>query len=172
MVAEVISDYSTECGLNFPGNGSPWSVKQDLSQKIKNRVCTVIDEEISSSIVFEASSGTEGDLRNLARRIYLARQARNRLLSPELVGEPAWDILLDLYARDTGVSVKHIALSSDTPQATASRWIALLEGRGFISKRVSSSDARRAEIFMTEYGRERVAVVLQGMKLGELIQHP
>lgn len=143
----------------------------DQLSRVKAKISNIIDEEFHPSRPAPKLSTDDAVLKTLAKRIHQSRQKRNRLLPAELMGEPAWDILLDLFAASNHVSVKHIALTSGVPVTTALRWLALLESHDLLSKEVSACDARRANISLTDYGRERVACALRGMQLEELQTH-
>ncbi len=61
----------------------------------------------------------------LAREIYKARRLRDAVL-PRLFGEPAWDILLDLFASEAehiDVSVSSACLAAGVPATTAHRYL-------------------------------------------------
>src|SRR5688500_844664 len=72
----------------------------------------------------------------LARQIYSARRKRSVLTEwDELFGEPAWDMLLDLFIaahENRGVSVTSACLASSVPETTALRWLQLLENKGLV----------------------------------------
>ncbi|MBB3991206.1 DNA-binding MarR family transcriptional regulator [Croceicoccus naphthovorans] len=91
----------------------------------------------------------------LARKILAQRMGREIFFANELFGEPAWDMLLDLYVcRASGkeVSVTSLCIASCVPQTTALRYIGLLEEKGMIVSKRSNIDARRRIIELTEQG--------------------
>lgn len=80
-----------------------------------------------------------GGSRNLdwAKRAYEARRYRKQHLAHELFGEPAWDILLELYIafhECRTVSTKAASFASDSPHATAHRNIVMLENLGLVHR--------------------------------------
>jgi DNA-binding MarR family transcriptional regulator len=84
----------------------------------------------------------------LARQIYQARRER-RLLTDwqDLFGEPAWDMLLDLYiAEHDGlrVTASNACAAADVPNSTALRWLHTLEQRGMIALDEDPADRRRS----------------------------
>lgn len=91
----------------------------------------------------------EDDVRWLrhARRTYRNRRTRGTLFGDEtLFGEPAWDILLDLFiAAKEGkrVPVTSACIGAAVPTTTALRWLAILEERGLVLREADPSDARR-----------------------------
>jgi DNA-binding MarR family transcriptional regulator len=95
----------------------------------------------------------------LAEEIYRDRRRRARHLSSRLFGEPAWDILLDLYAaagRGQAVSVSNACLAADTPASTALRWLQHLEREGLVERLPDATDARRHYVRLTDPGMTRM----------------
>ena len=66
----------------------------------------------------------------IARYTYLMRRTRNAIFgSPDMFGEPAWDIPLDLYiayAENKPVSVSSACIGSASPPTTGLRWLGVL----------------------------------------------
>ncbi|WP_353229162.1 MarR family transcriptional regulator [Novosphingobium sp.] len=84
---------------------------------------------------------------DLARRAYGDRRRRDRLFQSGLFGEPAWDILLDLFIsakQCKRVSVTSACIGAAVPSTTALRWLAVLEQQGHIVREDDPADARRA----------------------------
>lgn len=80
-----------------------------------------------------------------ARRLYDARRKRCDFFPPELFGEPAWDMLLELYVAfgsDRDTTMGNLAIASQAPLSTAQRWIGILEARGLLERHRSEHDAR------------------------------
>jgi hypothetical protein len=102
---------------------------------------------------FEPSDGV---LVELARQIYDARRKRSILHNwADLFGEPAWDILLDLFiAAHDGrhVSVTSACLASGAPPSTALRWLQLLEEKGLVVRENDLRDARRKHVRISAIG--------------------
>jgi hypothetical protein len=91
----------------------------------------------------------EDDVRWLrhARRTYRNRRARTAIFADDtLFGEPAWDLLLDLFiaAKERKrVPVTSACIGAAVPTTTALRWLAVLEERGLVLREADPSDARR-----------------------------
>jgi len=84
------------------------------------------------------------------------RRRRDSLFGRDLFGEPAWDILLDLYVAEQ--SGRPLALSTvgslaGVPQTTAFRWMTQLIERGLIVRKADPNDARRGLIRLSDTGR-------------------
>ncbi len=83
----------------------------------------------------------------MVRALIRARQARDRFFPAELFGEPAWDMLLDLYVarlEDRDVSVSSLCIAARVPTTTALRWIRTLCDAALFERRNDPADARRA----------------------------
>lgn len=90
-----------------------------------------------------------------ALALYRARRARTASFDGhgDLFGEPAWDILLDLFiAREAGrrVSVSSACIAADVPATTALRWLSALEQRGLVERQADPIDGRRVHVGLSE----------------------
>lgn len=94
----------------------------------------------------------------LARQTYEDRRRRTKIFqSEELFGEPAWDILLDLFiaAKERRrVSVTSACIGSAVPSTTALRWISILERQGLLTREADPGDARRVYVRLSPPGYE------------------
>lgn len=97
----------------------------------------------------------EGDHLAAVRQIYRRRRVRSMYLASDLFGEPAWDMLLELYAlalEQRRTSVSAICLASAVPQTTALRWLDKLQQVGLILREDDRLDGRRNWIRLSEHG--------------------
>ena len=109
------------------------------------------------------------DLAKLAKVLYASRAKRRRFLTGELLSEPAWDILLDLYANHAeGRSLRttSVCLASNSPPTTALRWIGVLEQKRLIAREGSAQDQRAKDVHLTAQGVEAVEQCLTQYWLG------
>lgn len=86
-------------------------------------------------------------------RIIRARTRRSALFSAELVADPAWDILLELsLARLEGrtVSIAELVRLSPVGENIVLRWVDKLAQDGWIRAEVDASDARGAQLDLSE----------------------
>jgi DNA-binding MarR family transcriptional regulator len=94
-------------------------------------------------------------------RYYLRqRRRRNQLFAADLFADPAWDILLDLFASELDarpVSISDACLASGVPQTTALRWIQNLERAGHLHRMPSETDGRRVYLILSARSRRIVA---------------
>jgi hypothetical protein len=92
----------------------------------------------------------------LARKAYALRRKRASLFgNADLFGEPAWDILLDLFiAQGEGkqVSVSSACIGSASPPTTGLRWLGILADEGLILRENDPADHRRVLVRLTPAG--------------------
>lgn len=98
-----------------------------------------------------------------ARRLIAERRQRERLLGSEFFGEPAWDMLLDLFAAHVEgkqISVSSLCIASAVPPTTALRWISSLTQKGVLIRRRDPSDGRRMliELAPDAFGKMRTLI--------------
>jgi hypothetical protein len=92
----------------------------------------------------------------LARQLYRDRRRRGEIFETQrLFGEPAWDILLDLFvAAKEGrrVSVTSACIGAAVPSTTGLRWLTILEQEGLILRETDPRDARRTYVRISARG--------------------
>src|SRR5688572_17554761 len=92
----------------------------------------------------------------LARQIYSARRKRSLLNDwSELFGEPAWDMLLDLFiaAHDNrDVSISSACHAAGVPETTALRWLHVLNEKGLLVRHADPEDHRRTFVRISSNG--------------------
>lgn len=123
--------------------------------------------KLQPSLPSKSNDGPER-LASFAKRLHLLREQRRRHLDADLLGEPMWDILLDLYAQEGAgreVSVTSCCLAAGVPATTALRWIGVLENRDLIARRNDHNDGRRHHLYLTTKGRTVLESVLREMYL-------
>jgi hypothetical protein len=93
--------------------------------------------------------------RAIAVTEYAGRRSRMDHFDADLFGEPAWDILLDLFIQRLSgrqVSKSSACIASAAPNTTALRWLTLLEEHGLIATKASKTDRRRSYVHLTDKG--------------------
>jgi len=76
-----------------------------------------------------------------------ARRLRDQVFGPGLFEDPAWDMLLDLFAAElerVQVSVSSLCIAAAVAPTTALRWIARMTEAGLFERRPDPFDRRRA----------------------------
>lgn len=99
---------------------------------------------------------TEKDIRVMLK----LRRNRGQFFDGELFADPAWDMLLELYAAKLGqqkISVGSLCLGAAVPGTTALRWITMLEGKGLIERKADPMDGRRFYLSLSGAGLDAMA---------------
>jgi len=94
------------------------------------------------------------------RAVIRARRLRSQFFAADLFADPAWDMLLDLFAASLEkrrVSVSSLCIAAAVPPTTALRWIGTMHDAGLFSREADPGDRRRAYIVLSEKA-------LQGMR--------
>ncbi|KQM87280.1 hypothetical protein ASE67_06015 [Sphingomonas sp. Leaf23] len=81
-----------------------------------------------------------------------ARRLRDQYFADGLFADPAWDMLLDLFAarlEGLTVSVSSLCIASAVPPTTALRWITAMTDAGLLMRREDPNDRRRAFVTLT-----------------------
>ena len=95
---------------------------------------------------FDPSAPPEGVSAEWIRAMLQARRRREALFGPSFFADPAWDMLLELYAmRLTGdrATTSELCKAAAVPQTTALRWVRQLENAGLVVRIPDESDLRR-----------------------------
>ncbi|ABC63241.1 hypothetical protein [Erythrobacter litoralis] len=100
-----------------------------------------------------ASIADIGPTGRAASQIYRLRRRREELFGvPDLFGDPAWDILLDLYiasCKGKAVSVSSACVAACVPATTALRYLSRLEQLGLIARSADKNDRRRVLVALS-----------------------
>ncbi|APR53126.1 MarR family transcriptional regulator [Sphingomonas koreensis] len=126
-IASRLSELAAECaalGLDGTSPGSP--VLVPLGQRNPQRA---------------------SDLAQRVHAYLVARRARVTVLKGDWFADPAWDLLLDLFAaRHLGrrVSISSACIAANVPPTTALRWIDKLVEDGVLLRENDPLDGRRS----------------------------
>ena len=98
-----------------------------------------------------------------ATSLLRTRRQRELFLCLELFGEPAWDIMLDLFVnQEQGipVSVSSLCIAASVPNSTAFRWIDNLTKQGIIIQIADPDDRRRTWVRLAPIYVDRMRKLL------------
>lgn len=148
---------STERKFEQPHAGRHGLAIDELARSIDAFRRSLAD--LRPSLIADSSvSDAEGQ----ARQIYQSRRRRTGLFpnSDDLFGEPAWDMLLDLFI--AGEAGREMTMSDAVAGACASpttghRWVTTMEARGLIERFADPHDRRRTLVRLSD-------VAVQGMR--------
>lgn len=95
-------------------------------------------------------------LQAVARKVFLLRRERLKVLNPAMFGEPAWDMLLALYfTEDAGPrqTVGRLIKMSNAPATSALRWVHYLEKEQLVVREPHPNDRRVMFLDLTSKAR-------------------
>ena len=98
---------------------------------------------------------TREESSEFVRRIITARAARRKFFDEQLFADPAWDMLLELYALECEgrrISVSKLSVAAGVPCTTTLRWIDKLESESLIVRSADPLDARRVWVALSHVG--------------------
>ncbi|TKD53272.1 winged helix DNA-binding protein [Sphingomonas baiyangensis] len=87
------------------------------------------------------------------RATIAARRLRARFFPADLFADPAWDMLLDLFAAHlerARVSVSSLCIAAQVPSTTALRWIKTMQEAGLLERSDDPFDRRRAFMALSQ----------------------
>ena len=87
------------------------------------------------------------------RRLLRQRRIREQYFPADLFADPAWDMLLDLYAarlERRPVSVSSLCIAAAVPATTALRWIKTMTDAGLFVREADPNDGRRIFIALAD----------------------
>ena len=85
---------------------------------------------------------------------------RAQYFPAKLFADPAWDMLLDLYAAQLErkpVSVSSLCIAAGVPTTTALRWIKAMTDDGLLVRKDDPQDGRRILIGLSESAGDALA---------------
>lgn len=98
-----------------------------------------------------------------------ARRGRANFFNPRLFADPAWDMLLELYAADVSyrkIAVFQLCAASGVPATTALRWIDALIKEGLVTRSPDPRDGRRILVCLTPSARQAMADYFHSLPAG------
>ena len=126
--------------------------------RIANESEEYLSDEQTSGIRYKPKNETWTDVNRqfiLAEtiKLYRERRRRERIFSSDLFGEPAWDILLDLFSahlQNKRISVTSVCIAANVAPTTALRWISELQENLLIERFDSDTDRRVKWVRLTD----------------------
>jgi DNA-binding MarR family transcriptional regulator len=103
-----------------------------------------------------------------AKSLLQERRDRSEVLEENLLGDPAWDMLLDLIVAEelsTRIAISSLCLAACVPATTALRWISNLVERGILERHDDDEDKRRVYLELTP--KTRAALIGYLSKVAE-----
>lgn len=122
-----------------------------------NEMLASTEEEVAAERRWHEPATVMAVKARQVRSTIKSRRLRADVFGENLFGEPAWDMLLDLYAshlEQKRVSVSSLQIASAVPGTTALRWMMRLEAKGLIVRRADPFDARRVFVELSTDGQQ------------------
>lgn len=101
------------------------------------------------------------------RAVIRSRRLRAQYFEASLFADPAWDMLLDLYASELErrrVSVSSLCIAAAVPPTTALRWITTMHEAGLFAREADPTDRRRAYVVLSDAGRDGMRAYIAAVK--------
>jgi DNA-binding MarR family transcriptional regulator len=101
------------------------------------------------------------------RRMLRQRRMREQYFPADLFADPAWDMLLDLYAarlERQPVSVSSLCIAAAVPATTALRWIKTMTDAGLFVREADPHDGRRIFIALAEGACDALARYFEALE--------
>jgi DNA-binding MarR family transcriptional regulator len=100
------------------------------------------------------------------RAVIRARAQRQGFFGTDLFADPAWDVLLELYACELAqhrISVSKLCFAVGVPTTTVIRWLALLDRHGLVQRDEDLMDRRRVWVSLSAAGLEKMQNYFQSL---------
>jgi len=151
-----------------PGEMLQMSWLQKELSRLADQIGQVSSRLVTGSPGAEALEWSDQRLARLAEEIYRDRRMRRQFFADVELGEPQWDMLLDLFVQTVAgrpVSVKSACIASDVPESTALRWLRELIAGGLVEQTVDTLDKRRKWVALSPAGMKAMATYLKATAL-------
>ena len=102
-------------------------------------------------------------LSDQARQLFRHRRRRDESLGGELFGEPAWDLLLDLFiarCQRRPVSIISASVAASIPVKSALPWLLRLEEHGLVERIYEAQDEALTLVAISDAGFDRMTGLL------------
>jgi hypothetical protein len=153
------------------GQSDPERREQSVELDPHSRVAVIMANverlaEEASSTDLQATTSPD-----FVRRVINARAARREFFASELFADPAWDIILELYAlrcEQRRTSVSKLCLAAAVPATTALRWLDKLHSDGLVEREADPLDGRRVWVTLSTSAFEAMKAYLQQLSASSL----
>ncbi len=112
-----------------------------------------------SEQIYQPEHSLEGKITrysDFANTLMLEKRDRTIILGPDMMGDPAFDMLLDLFVaqeESVDISVSSLCYGTCLPQTTALRWVKIMVDRGMILRKSDTNDKRRVYLLLAPQTR-------------------
>ncbi len=165
-IARLLGDLAGQRGLpGAPGGFAPRDADHgDAGAQLRSPV----RDYAAGPRSFEPEERTVHRQRAKAvRRMLRQRRMREQYFPADLFADPAWDMLLDLYAarlERQPVSVSSLCIAAAVPATTALRWIKTMTDAGLFLREADPHDGRRIFIGLAEAAFDALARYFEALE--------
>jgi predicted transcriptional regulator len=141
--------------LEGPKDSAEVEALRDLIVEFSARVAELEERSRAAGNRTPSLGFSDEKLGKIAELLFAARIHRANHFDPDLFGEPAWDMLLDLFIHKVAglrVSSTSLCLGANVPYATGSRYIERLEEKGVVFRFTPPDDRRLVLVDYTVEG--------------------
>ncbi|MDK2768462.1 MAG: hypothetical protein KYX69_12180 [Sphingomonas sp.] len=127
-------------------------MREDIDKIARTVQVLAAETGLAKSSAFVSTLDATGRA-EIVRRTIRARRMRERYFDSRLFADPAWDMLLDLYAahlEGREVSISSLCIAAATPPTTALRWIGSMTDAGMLVRQPDQRDRRRHMISLSD----------------------
>jgi DNA-binding MarR family transcriptional regulator len=99
-----------------------------------------------------------------AEALLATRRTRGEALGAQLFADPAWDMLLALFAageQGKPLSVSRLCAAAGVAQTTALRWLEQLEHGRLVTRAADRDDARRTLVSLSPEARDKMGALIR-----------
>lgn len=126
---------------------------QGLSRANGRHPMNIVVDSTSAQMLGSDASASEPLIRaDEIRALVRARRMREQYFGTGLFADPAWDILLDLFAahlEGDEIAVSSLCIAAAVPPTTATRVIRMMTDRGLLQHADDPRDGRRIFVALT-----------------------
>ena len=155
MVVNQLSSFGTSTARPSLGESNVSRELHALIQELSQTAC-LLQASLSGSSAHPTSGINKDDPNGLiaarVRQLILDRALRKSIFPTEIFADPAWDILLHLYAshlEQRRETISRIICLSDVPATTGLRWVHKLVDMDLLTLRDDPCDLRRKWVLLT-----------------------
>ncbi len=151
-------------------------VRQCADEKLSGRADDIRDDPTSALRMADRVASVPGSRlpdqplsEREVRAMLKMRRNRDQFFDGELFADPAWDILLELYAAQLAqqrISVGSLCVGAAVPSTTALRWISMLERKGLVERKADRMDGRRFYVSLSSGGHDAMGSYFRTVPVG------
>ena len=152
-ISRLLGDLAARHG-GLPGAPSGLGMRYDEPAEPVGEVRSPVrDYAVQPLGLLPGDGANERQHAKAVRQILRQRRMREQYFPAELFADPAWDMLLDLYAarlEHQPVSVSSLCIAAAVPATTALRWIRTMTETGLFVRESDPQDGRRIFIALAD----------------------